>query len=478
MQYDPEQNAMVDTETGALIPLSEGDDIPEEMRAEIRGSSMAQKLIQQKKDFAYARSLQNDEREEKPTPTGYKSSKGNNFQSDYDMAMALSLSSGNGTQESIPVFLSESTALSSRDNEKRRLDQEAADREYALSLSGQSGSRSKGQNFPVSNGDIELLGVNNDPAALSPPMQEAGGSGWFDDLSLARALQAMEFEIASEMRHNYGGEALTPEQEEFYRKENKATKCKRQMLTISTLTCLAQIGLLVAMIQDDGYAPKSENPMYGPDAYTLVRYGAKDAALIKYRNEWWRLVTPIFLHAGIIHIISNVAIQLRVGGYLEIVFGKFRWVVIYFASGIYGNMLSCIFLPDSVGVGSSGALLGMLTAWIVWIIFRWRKVPPESKGQRNCQLVVVTAAVALTLAFSFTDYVDWAAHFGGAIQGCIAGLMMLSKEIENYYLRWGIRSFAALCFVVSFMWAAVYMIEIMKPSKAYLDVYDRNDDWG
>jgi membrane associated rhomboid family serine protease len=128
------------------------------------------------------------------------------------------------------------------------------------------------------------------------------------------------------------------------------------------------------------------------------------AVLIKYEHEWWRLVSPIFLHAGVRHIISNVGIQLRVGGYLELVFGRPSWVFIYFSSGIYGNMLSCIFLPDSVGIGSSGAVLGMLTAWIVWILFRWNRVPRECKGQRNCQLMVVSAAVALTLAFSFTDY--------------------------------------------------------------------------
>lgn len=158
-------------------------------------------------------------------------------------------------------------------------------------------------------------------------------------------------------------------------------------------------------------------------------------------------------------------------------------------------MLSCIFLPDSVGIGSSGAVLGMLTAWIVWILFRWGKVPAESRGLRNCQLIVVTAAVVLTLAFSFTDFgawmlclptkslcvcvcllhipcspillaltltlalsppsVDWAAHFGGSVQGGIAAAMMLSREVEHFYLRWGVRTLAALAFVVSYTWALV-----------------------
>lgn len=125
------------------------------------------------------------------------------------------------------------------------------------------------------------------------------------------------------------------------------------------------------MVQDDGYAPKSENPLLGPPATTMVRYGAKQAGLIKYKSEWWRLLSAVMLHAGIMHIVTNVFIQFRVGGYLELIFGTFEWAIIYFASGIFGNICSCIFLSDSVGVGSSGAVLGMLCAWLVWIIFRW-----------------------------------------------------------------------------------------------------------
>jgi len=43
--------------------------------------------------------------------------------------------------------------------------------------------------------------------------------------------------------------------------------------------------------------------------YIMVRFGAKEAALIVDRNEWWRVATPIFIHAGIFHIIPNVAVQ-------------------------------------------------------------------------------------------------------------------------------------------------------------------------
>ncbi len=65
------------------------------------------------------------------------------------------------------------------------------------------------------------------------------------------------------------------------------------------------------MVEDGGYANTSENPLMGPSGVTLVKYGAKDAGLITKEGQWWRLITPIFLHAGIFHILSNVIIQVQ-----------------------------------------------------------------------------------------------------------------------------------------------------------------------
>jgi membrane associated rhomboid family serine protease len=61
----------------------------------------------------------------------------------------------------------------------------------------------------------------------------------------------------------------------------------------------------------------------------------------------------------------------------------------------------------------------MLASWIVWLIFRWKKIPVECKSQRNCQLIVVVSSVTLTLAMSFGDLIDWGAHFGGFVSDCL-----------------------------------------------------------
>lgn len=66
------------------------------------------------------------------------------------------------------------------------------------------------------------------------------------------------------------------------------------------------------MITIDGFASANENPSVGPPVYSMVRFGAKESALIIKHGEWWRIISPTMLHAGIIHIVPNVAIQVRI----------------------------------------------------------------------------------------------------------------------------------------------------------------------
>lgn len=313
-----------------------------------------------------------------------------------------------------------------------------------------------------------------------PTGREGGGvsASSFLDFSLARALQAMEFEIEAETWEERRRDDMEEEQDRDFRgKEYGASSCRKQMLTISTFVCVAQICIFIAMCTWDGMAPQSQNPMYGPPATTMVRFGAKDTSLILYKQQWWRLFSPIFLHAGVIHILSNVLIQLRVGGYLNLVFGNANWCWIYLVSGLFGNVCSCCFLPDSVGVGSSGALLGMLSAWIVWIVFRWKKIPEQCRGQRNCQLGMVIASVAITLGMSFSQYVDWGAHFGGAIMGILWGIILLSNELDNKFHAKVLRVTCLAASAGLWIGGLTYMNVDLFPSKDNWPIYAQNDDW-
>lgn len=298
-------------------------------------------------------------------------------------------------------------------------------------------------------------------------------ASWMDDWTLARTLQSLEFEMANEIDDEF--EDL--EEADFHSKEVRASGCKRQLCTLSAFIVLVDIAVFIASCRSEGLAPLSENSMLGPPITVLVRFGAKEAALQVYEKEWWRLLSAIVLHGGVWHLIPNALIQLRVGGYLNLVFGTPMWFMIYFITGIFGNMCSTIFTPEKVGVGASGSILGMLTSWIVWIIFRWKKIPKRFHSQRNCQLGVVVGAVAITLITSFAPYVDWAVHFGGAIQGILWGVLLLSKELDVANTRMFVRFVA---FMISFgliAYASYYIVYYVHPSKELLDYFEYNDDW-
>jgi membrane associated rhomboid family serine protease len=294
----------------------------------------------------------------------------------------------------------------------------------------------------------------------------------------------MEFEIDNDDFYDEFGQPRGEpgndgDHADFERKEYRASRsCRRQLLTISCFICLVQIGLLIAMIQVAGYAPRSVNPVVGPPVYIMVRFGAKDAALIIYKNEWYRLFSPIFLHAGIFHLLPNVAIQLRIGGYLNIIYGTPKWLIIYFLSGIFGSILSCLFIPEAVGVGSSGALMGMLSSWIVWIIFRWHKIPPRCHSQRNCQLMVVTISIVVTLATSAMPNVDWAAHLGGSVMGILWGIILLGNELDNQSNQRRLQAIAMIISVVLFTYSLYYIAVQLHPGKSALEYWEMNDDWG
>lgn len=464
MNYDPIRNVYIDAETGDIIPMNEDDDLNGANFNHLDSSSTGYSQINSnhaalmepaygsmthsgdielggiqydskcddafEADRAFAEALQREELEQQGQArvAGTLIRPVDNYNRDrrFGGVIAGPVSSLRQPSSACATTYSVSSATSTTTNNPEKtskLYKELANMSKSL-------TKKKNKNKVLIPETVPVLS-NNSNAELLTQESVHVEDGTTDDWTIARALQLSEFEIDNEMYRLEGGD--------FVDKEVRGSSCWRQMKTISTLICVLQILVLVFTVEDDGMAPVSVNSMYGPYPTTLVRWGAKDAALIHFRGEWWRLFSPIMLHAGVIHLVSNVIIQLRVGGYLNLVFGNKAWLLIYILSGVYGNMLSCVILTDSIGVGSSGALLGILTAWIVWIVFRWKKIPENNRSQRNCQLLMVTGAVVATLAMSFSDLVDYAAHFGGASQGLLWGIIVLSKELDNEFTQKWVR---------------------------------------
>jgi hypothetical protein len=104
------------------------------------------------------------------------------------------------------------------------------------------------------------------------------------------------------------------------------------------------------------------------DPATLVGWGANFAPRTT-NGEWWRLVTSMFLHSGMLHLLVNVAGLVPIGLILERLLGRLTFAAVYLAAGVFASLVSLSIFPMAVSVGASGAifgLYGLLLASSVW----------------------------------------------------------------------------------------------------------------
>jgi membrane associated rhomboid family serine protease len=101
------------------------------------------------------------------------------------------------------------------------------------------------------------------------------------------------------------------------------------------------LAVLIYSIYLNGWTFESfnRNPMLGPSTSVLTQMGAKDTPLIRH-GQWYRLLSAMFLHAGIAHFCFNSFSLWRVGKPLEELYGPWRIALLFLVSGLSGNMLS------------------------------------------------------------------------------------------------------------------------------------------
>lgn len=133
-------------------------------------------------------------------------------------------------------------------------------------------------------------------------------------------------------------------------------------------------------------------------------------------GEWWRLVTPMFLHGGITHLLFNMFSLFIFGPELERIAGKARFITIYLLSGIFGN-IAAFFLQDLdySHVGASGAIYGILGAFGA-LIYYTKNVLPQLR-----QIILPMIIISIVMTFVQPN-IDIIGHLTGLIVGFIIGL--------------------------------------------------------
>lgn len=103
----------------------------------------------------------------------------------------------------------------------------------------------------------------------------------------------------------------------------------------------------------------------------LEKMGALAWGKIVHKGQGWRLLTCMWLHAGILHLLANMFCVAFIGVRLEQQFGFVRVGTIYLVSGFCGSILSCLFVQNAISVGASSALFGLLGAMLSELLINW-----------------------------------------------------------------------------------------------------------
>eukprot|EP01114_Cavostelium_apophysatum_P017521 TRINITY_DN5226_c0_g1_i1.p1 TRINITY_DN5226_c0_g1~~TRINITY_DN5226_c0_g1_i1.p1 ORF type:complete len:330 (-),score=52.92 TRINITY_DN5226_c0_g1_i1:15-1004(-) len=201
--------------------------------------------------------------------------------------------------------------------------------------------------------------------------------------------------------------------------------------SFSFVISAVQFILLMVAFGIGGFASPHDNPSLGPPSSALITLGAKVSPLMK-SGQVWRFITPIFLHAGLIHIFFNVFAQLRFGMALERRWGLIKYVALYFVSGIGGVLMSCLIRYNTLSVGASGAIMGLMGGYLAEIIMTWHKTDPRLRQTSLIQLVFV---IVITMVISASPYIDAGAHFGGVVVGYLMGNLYFAVDHQSAAVR-------------------------------------------
>lgn len=172
------------------------------------------------------------------------------------------------------------------------------------------------------------------------------------------------------------------------------------------------------------------NPLQ-PTIAVLLDWGANSGPKTM-DGQWWRLFTSMFLHGGIIHLGFNMWVLWQVGHLVERLVGNVGFALVYVLTGLLGSLASIVWNSQSVSVGASGAVFGIVGTLLAFILLRRDTVPPTIfKSMRSSLGMFLLYNLAFGLA---VPAIDMAAHVGGLVAGIICGLVCsqpLSPEMTS-----------------------------------------------
>ncbi|MFN0161079.1 MAG: rhomboid family intramembrane serine protease [Burkholderiales bacterium] len=154
------------------------------------------------------------------------------------------------------------------------------------------------------------------------------------------------------------------------------------------------------------------------DSQMLIRWGSNFGPYTA-DGQWWRLLSAVFLHGGLIHLAVNMLLLADVGRLCERLFGWRRFLLLYLLSGLAGSAASVWWIPQVNSVGASGALFGVLGAVFVYMLDKRNGIEPGIMKTHAASMAIFIAYGVINGLVS--TKIDNAAHLGGLVAGAILG---------------------------------------------------------
>jgi len=264
--------------------------------------------------------------------------------------------------------------------------------------------------------------------------------------------------------------SLTPEQLQAYRPADRETiRFARAVLNrpyIFTIVLLiANLFVFMLMWQSSGMTTRVLWTSF-PEP-VLVAYGAKLNYLINApNNQWWRFITPMFIHVNLPHVLVNMYSLWIVGPYVEKLYGSAKFVVFWVLTGIAGVVASYLTVRPNLAVtsigrflfknidvpsaGASGALFGLVGVLFVFGIKFRRELPEGFKRAFGTGMLPIIV-INLFIGFVGRGIIDNAAHLGGLLSGAALATVVQYRrpgERRGMATAWRILQWLALALVL------------------------------
>lgn len=187
--------------------------------------------------------------------------------------------------------------------------------------------------------------------------------------------------------------------------------------------------------------------LWGLGGYSTFRLGASNPYGIFGLHQWYRLITAMFLHGGLIHIGLNMSALMQLGPALEELYGSSRYLFLYVVSGAFGFLVSAG--TGHFSLGASGAILGIIGAMLAITSKRGGAYMRELRSR-----LISSVTILFVIGFLPGIRIDNTAHLGGMAAGFVLGKIFADREPMNvrerqraHLLGW----LAGLAIVASFV---------------------------